>query len=155
MMLRRALASIAALGLGLTAVSAPIPALAQVSQGVLPSNPQDFQCFVLMQQRRGLLSVNTTLPAQQRVDIMNNLTIISAFYAGRISHYSSADAVFQFQSAQAALGGASPAQLDEFANTCANFYLSVMNVLDSTAQQAAAARQQTPPQTGVPQQGQR
>ncbi|WAT18403.1 hypothetical protein OZN62_02150 [Aurantiacibacter sp. MUD11] len=152
-MLRSTLASLAALSMGLAGVStlAPAPAAAQQA-GVLPSDPQDFQCFVLMQQRRSLLMANTTLPAAQRVDILNNLTIISAFYAGRISHYSSADAVAQFRSAQQAINGASPAQLDEFANVCANFYLSVMQILDNTSRQANTVQQV--PQTGIPQ-GQR
>lgn len=154
-MLRRALLSLAALGMGLAGVStlAPAPALAQQG-GVLPSDPQDFQCFVLMQQRRTLLTADRTLPAQQRVDILNNLTIIAAFYAGRISHYSSAEAVAQFQSANAAIHGASPAQLDTFANTCANFYISVMQILTDTDVQANTPQQV--PQTGIPPQpGQR
>ncbi|MCB2065065.1 MAG: hypothetical protein KDE15_00325 [Erythrobacter sp.] len=146
-MLRRALFSLAALGLGLASVPAPV--LAQQG-GVLPSDPQDFQCFVLMQQRRALLTADRTLPPAQRADILNNLTIIAAFYAGRISHYSSAEAVFQFQSASAAVRGASPAQLDTFANTCANFYISVMQILTDTEQQANT--QQQVPQTGIPQQ---
>ncbi len=148
-MFRRSLAAFAAMSMGLAA--APAPTLAQAGQGVLPSNPQDFQCFVLMQQRRTLLTADTSLPAAQRVDILNNLTIIAAFYAGRISHYSSAEAVSQFQSANAALRGASPAQLDNFANTCANFYLSVMQILANTDAQANTVQQA--PQTGIPPQG--
>lgn len=153
-MLRRALCSLAALGMGLAGVTtlAPAPALAQQS-GVLPSDPQDFQCFVLMQQRRTLLTADRTLQPAQRADILNNLTIIAAFYAGRISHYSSAEAVFQFQSANAAIRGASPVQLDTFANTCANFYISVMQLLTDT--DAQANTQQQVPQTGIPPQGQR
>ena len=154
-MFRRVLASLAVASLGLAGVStlAPAPALAQ-QQGVLPSNPQDFQCFVLMQQRRSQLATTATLPPEQRVDIMNNLTIISAFYAGRLSHYSSAEAVAQFRMAAGLIANSNRQQLDNFANTCANFYLSVMEVLGNTNLQANAP-QQTPPQTGVPQEGQR
>ena len=57
----------------------------------------------------------------------------------------------QFQSANAAIRGASPAQLDNFANTCANFYLSVMQILANTDAQANTVQQT--PQTGVPAQG--
>ncbi|GAA5057915.1 hypothetical protein GCM10023208_23890 [Erythrobacter westpacificensis] len=150
----RALASTLALGAGLAISSVPAstPALAQ-QQGTLPADPQDFQCFVLMQQRRTELLNTASLPPEQRVDILNNLTIISAFYAGRLSHYSSAEAVSQFRSAANLIASSNRQQLDTFANTCANFYLSVMQVLGNTSQQANAP--QDTPQTGVPQQGQR
>ncbi|MFB0611467.1 hypothetical protein [Aurantiacibacter poecillastricola] len=143
----RALVSMLALGAGLAI--APPPALSQQGR-VLPADPQDFQCFVLMQQRRAVLSRNNSIPPQQRADILNNLTIISAFYAGRLSHYSSAEAVSQFRSAAAIISGSTDEQLDTFANDCASFYLSVMDVLGNTSQQANSPQQQ-PPQTGVPQ----
>ncbi len=154
MMRLRALATTLALGAGLalSPVPAPTPALAQ--QGTLPANPQDFQCFVLMQQRRTELLNTASMPPEQRVDILNNLTIISAFYAGRLSHYSSAEAVGQFRAASTLIANSNRQQLDNFANTCANFYLSVMEVLGNTNVQANATRQNTP-QTGIPQQGQR
>lgn len=146
-------ATFAALALGAGLANVPAPALAQ-NAGVLPADPQDFQCFVLMQQRRAELANNNSMSADQRVDIMNNLTIISAFYAGRLSHYSTAEAVPQFRSGAALIRNSNRQQLDTFANTCANFYLSVMDVLGNTSVQANAPQQPTP-QTGVPQQGQR
>jgi len=154
MMRMRALATTLALGAGLalSPVPAPTPAFAQQAT-VLPSNPQDFQCFVLMQQRRAELVNAANMPPEQRVDILNNLTIISAFYAGRLSHYSSAEAVAQFRMAADLIANSNRQQLDNFANTCANFYLSVMEVLGNTNQQANS--QQNTPQLGVPQQGQR
>lgn len=152
-MVRCALSLLAIASLGLAGVSTLAPAPAFAQQGVLPSDPQDFQCFVLMQQRRAQLANTATLPPEQRVDIINNLTIISAFYAGRLSHYSSAEAVAQFRMAAGLIANSSRQQLDSFANTCANFYLSVMEVLANTNLQANAP-QQSPP-VGVPQQGQR
>ncbi len=146
-------ATLAALALGAGLATVPAPALAQ-DAGVLPADPQDFQCFVLMQQRRTELSNLTSMPADQRVDILNNLTIISAFYAGRLSHYSSAEAVSQFRSAVGLIANSNRQQLDSFASTCANFYLNVMEVLGNTNAQANMP-QQPAPQTGVPQQGQR
>ena len=146
-------ATFAALALGAGLANVPAPALAQ-NAGVLPADPQDFQCFVLMQQRRTELAGNNSVPPEQRVDIMNNLTIISAFYAGRLSHYSTADAIPQFRSAAMLIRNSNRQQLDTFANTCASFYLSVMEVLGNTGTQANAP-QQPAPQTGVPQQGQR
>ncbi|WP_338244989.1 hypothetical protein [Aurantiacibacter hainanensis] len=132
---------------------APAPALAQ-SARVLPSDPQDFQCFVLMQQRRGQLANAASMTPEQRSEILNNLTIISAFYAGRLSHYSSAEAVAQFRQAAGLIASSNRQQLDRFANTCANFYLSVMEVLGNTNLQANAP-QQAAPQTGVPEEGER
>lgn len=138
--MRRAILSLAAMGLGLAGMSVPAPALAQ--QGaVLPADPQDFQCFVLLQQRRAAFMTNQQMPIEQRAQFVDNLTIISAFYAGRISHYSSAEAVPQFRSATAEIASATPEQRDAFANVCANFYVSVMNVLTTTGEQAATQQQ--------------
>ncbi len=138
-------ASFAALALGAGLATVPAPALAQNNQ-VLASNPQDFQCFVLMQQRRAQVAGAANLTPEQRVDILNNLTIISAFYAGRLSHYSSEEAVTQFRSAASLIANANRQQRDNFANTCANFYLSVMEVLGNTNAQANAPQQATPPE---------
>ncbi len=145
-------ATIAALALGAGLASAPAPALAQ-NPGYLPAVPQDFQCFVLMQQRRTQLAGANNLSPEQRVEIMNNLTIISAFYAGRLSHYSSAEAVSQMRAATELVNSSNRRQLDAFANTCASFYLSVMEVLGTTSAQANAP-QQPAPQTGAPSQDQ-
>ena len=151
----RATLAALAFGLGLAGATSlgPAPALAQDGR-VLPGDSQDFQCFVLMQQRRTQLATVASMPAEQRVDILNNLTIISAFYAGRLSHYSSAEAVAQFRAAAGLIADANAQQRDAFANTCASFYLSVMEVLGNTNAQANAP-QQPAPQTGVPEQGQR
>ncbi len=105
---------------------------------MLPADPQDFQCFVLLQQRRTAFLANQQITPEQRAEVVNNLTIISAYYAGRISHYSTAEAVPQYRSANAAVAAATPEQQDEFANICANAYLNVMNVLANTGEQAAA-----------------
>lgn len=146
----RALATTLALGAGLAISPVPAPTPAHAQQGqVLAADPQDFQCFVLMQRRRAELSATSTMAPDQRVDILNNLTIISAFYAGRLSHYSSAEAVAQFRLASSLIANSNRLQLDNFANTCANFYLSVMEVLATTNTQANAP-QQPAPQTGVP-----
>lgn len=148
----RALLAALALGSGLAGgiALAPAPALAQDGR-VLPSDPQDFQCFVLMQQRRAQLANSAQMPPEQRAEILNNLTIISAFYAGRLSHYSSAEAVAQFRQAAGLINGSDRQQLDRFANTCANFYLSVMEVLGNTNGQANSSQQEAT-QTGAPQQ---
>ena len=138
MIARRAAFSLAAAGLGLGSIALPAPALAQ-NTGVLPADPQDFQCFVLLQQRRGSYVANQQMDAAERAEVVNNLTIISAYFAGRISHYSSADAVAQFQTARAQIDGATPEQRDAFAGRCANFYLAVMNVLTTSGQQNAPA----------------
>ncbi|MGB3167092.1 MAG: hypothetical protein WBA68_10000, partial [Alteraurantiacibacter sp.] len=118
----------------------PQAAAAQQAR-VLPSDPQDFQCFVLLQERRDAFVANQSLDATRRAEFVNNLTIISGFYAGRISHYSSAEAVAQFQFARSELSAATPQQRDAFANVCTNFYLSVMNVLIATRQQAVPTAQ--------------
>ena len=141
MIVRRAFIALACTAMGLAGTVLPVPALAQQQARVLPSDPQDFQCFVLMQQRRDAFIANQQLSVEQRTEFVNNLTIISAFYAGRISHYSSAEAVNQFQSATLEVNAATPEQRDAFANVCANFYLSVMNVLTATRQQAATPQQ--------------
>lgn len=131
---RAATIAFAAMVLGSAGLSVPTPAMSQAA-GVLPSNPEDFQCFVLLQQRRDAFAQGAQLDPVQRAEFINNLTIISAFYAGRISHYSAAEAVVQFQSATEQVNGASAQQRDAFANNCANFYVSVMNVLMQTAAQ--------------------
>ena len=145
MIARRAAKALAIAGLGLAGISlsalAPAPAQAQDAQ-VLPSDPQDFQCFVLLQQRREAFIANRQLPTEQRAEFINNLTIISAFYAGRISHYPAGEAVSQFQSAVAQVNAATPEQRDAFANICSNFYVSVLNVLTTTRQQVATPQQQ-------------
>ncbi|MWV27970.1 hypothetical protein [Aurantiacibacter rhizosphaerae] len=146
-------ATLAALALGAGLANVPAPALAQ-SAAFLPAEPQDFQCFTLMQQRRTQVANAPSLTAEQRVEILNNLTIISAFYAGRLSHYSSAEAGSQFRAAATLIGNSNRQQLDAFANTCANFYLSVMELLGNTSIQATNPQQRAP-QTGAPQQGQR
>ena len=133
--------SIAAMALGLAGMTVPASAAVAQQAQVLPSDPQDFQCFVLLQQRRDAFIANQQITPEQRAEFVNNLTIISAFYAGRISHYSSAEAVSQFQSATAEVNAATPEQRDAFANICANFYLAVMNVLTATRQQAATPQQ--------------
>ena len=139
--MRRAILSLAVMSLGLAGLSVPAPALAQQG-GVLPADPQDFQCFVLLQQRRAAFMANEQLPVEQRAQFVDNLTIVSAFYAGRISHYSAGEAVAQFRNASAEIAAASPAQRDAFANVCTNFYVSVVNVLATTAEQAGSAPRQ-------------
>jgi len=135
--MRFALACCLALtGLGLASV--PAPGLAQGS-GVLPADPQDFQCFVLLQQRRSAIIANPQLDAERKGELVNNLTIISAFYAGRISHYPSTDAGGNFAAATSEVNGASAEQRDGFANICANFYLQVMDVLIAGGGQPAPA----------------
>ena len=110
---------------------------------MLPSDPQDFQCFVLLQQRRAQLANGSQMRPEQRAEIINNLTIISAFYAGRLSHYSSDEAVAQFREAAGLIAGSDRQQLDRFANTCANFYLSVMEVLGNTNMQTNSPQQES------------
>lgn len=144
MMARRAAKALAIAGLGLAGITlsalSPTEAYAQQAQ-VLPSDPQDFQCFVLLQQRREAFLANQQIPVEQRAEFVDNLTIISAFYAGRISHYSAAEAVGQFQSAVTEVNAATPEQRDAFANICSNFYVSVVNVLNTTRQQVGTQPQ--------------
>ena len=132
---------LAATGLGLASV--PAPSFAQPTavqgSGFLPADPQDFQCFVLLQQRRAAFIANPQLDAVRKAELVNNLTIISAFYAGRISHYSSGEAVGNFASATTEVTDATAAQRDAFANTCTDFYLRVMDVLIASAPPAAPA----------------
>jgi len=138
-MKRRWFSFTTAIGLGLASV--PAPSLAQQS-GILPSDPQDFQCFVLLQQRRAVFLANQQLPVDQKAGFVNNLTIISAFYAGRISHYSSTEAVSSFAAANTEVNAASPEQRDAFANICANFYFRVMDLLVTSSQQTSPASQE-------------
>ena len=151
-----------AMTLGLAAAIGALPApflssSANAQSGVLPSDPQDFQCFVLLQQRRKAFVESPTLDPVRRAEFVNNLTIISAFYAGRISHYSSAEMVASFDSAIQEVAAASPQQRDGFANICANFYFRVMNVLSATLEntQPEGLPQAPPPPSpetgGVPQ----
>jgi len=127
---------LAATGMGLASV--PAPSFAQGS-GVLPADSQDFQCFVLLQQRRSAFVANPQLDAVRKAELVNNLTIISAFYAGRISHYSSGEAVGSFAAATAEVNAATPQQRDGFANICTDFYLRVMDVLIASGQPPAPA----------------
>lgn len=106
---------------------------------MLPADPQDFQCFVLLQQRRAAVLANPQLETVRKAELVNNLTIISAFYAGRISHYSSGEAVGSFASATTEVTGATPQQRDAFANICTDFYLRVMDVLVASGQPALPA----------------
>ncbi|RJY08518.1 hypothetical protein D6201_03320 [Aurantiacibacter aquimixticola] len=135
------MAAATALASGLASIAAPAPIAAAQQTRILPADPQDFQCYVLLQQRRSAFLANATLPTEQRAEFVNNLTIISAFYAGRISHYSSAEAVSQFQSARTELDAASAEQRDAFANVCTSFYVSVANLLSATSEQVPSPRQ--------------
>ena|GEM_PF-1538345 len=137
---------LAATGLGLASVPAPsfaqgatIQSTGAQGSGVLPADPQDFQCFVLLQQRRAAFIATPQLDAVRKAELVNNLTIISAFYAGRISHYSSGDAVGNFTAATTEVTGATPAQRDAFANICTDFYLRVIDVLIASGPPAAPA----------------
>lgn len=142
--MRALLALLAATGLGLAVPSAPAHAQ---RGGVLPSDPQDFQCFVLLQERRAAFIASPTMDPTQKAEFVNNLTIISAFYAGRMSHYSSAEMVANFASANREVANATPQQRDAFANICANFYFQVMNVLVSTNQ--STQQPPAPPSPGI------
>ena len=128
------------IGCGLAMCATSSPASAQQAR-VLPSDPQDFQCFTLMQDRRDAFLANRSLDEARRAEFVNNLTIISGFYAGRLSHYSAADAQTQFQSARSELDAATPQQRDAFANICTDFYLSVMTALTSQRQPDVPAAQ--------------
>ncbi len=135
-MFRRLTIWLAATGMGLASV--PAPSFAQAS-GVLPADPQDFQCFVLLQQRREAFIATPQLDVTRKAELVNNLTIISAFYAGRMSHYSSGEAIASFTAATAEVNGATTQQRDGFANICTDFYLRVMDVLIASGRPANAA----------------
>ena len=107
---------------------------------VLPADTRDFECFVLLQQRRSDLVAATDISPDQRATLVNNLTIISAYYAGRISHYPGDQATAQFSAGRARIEGASLEQRGAAASSCADFYLSVMEVLDTRGGEAIAAQ---------------
>ena len=144
-MFRRLTIWLAATGMGLASV--PAPSFAQAS-GVLPADPQDFQCFVLLQQRREAFIANPQIDVARKAELVNNLTIISAFYAGRMSHYSSGEAIASFTAAAAEVNGATTQQRDGFANICTDFYLRVMDVLIASGQPASAAVSPAPGPSG-------
>jgi hypothetical protein len=149
-MFRRLTLWLAATGMGLAFV--PAPSFAQASgvqgSGVLAADPQDFQCFVLLQQRREAFIASPQLDITRKAELVNNLTIISAFYAGRMSHYSSGEAIASFTAAATEVNGATPQQRDAFANICTDFYLRVMDVLIASGQPASAATPAPAPSGG-------
>ena len=116
----------------------PVPAAPAT---VLPAEARDFECFVLMQQRRAEIAGATGMSAEQRATLVNNMTIISAYYAGRISHYPGDEATAQFSAAFDRIEQATPEQRGSAATACADFYLSVIQLIDTRGGEAIAARQ--------------
>ncbi len=139
MLLRRTLTRSAALVLGLTAMSAPFPHLAQAQSGdaqaatssrTLPAVLSDFRCYALLTERRDAFMASSEDLSVQQVEVINNLTIIAAFFAGRITHYSNDEAQPMFDTARAQIAAASAEQRDRLAQACTNGYLGVINYLD-------------------------
>lgn len=130
------LSLLAAAGLGLAgaALVASAPLSAQTTAA---SASRDFECFVLLQDRRTGISANAQLDAAQRAQIVNNLTIISAFYAGILSRLPYGDVLAGLAQARRDISAANAEQRDAFAAQCTNRYLTTLNSLTATAQQAA------------------
>lgn len=132
-----------AIGLGLAAMPAPFlfpnPAQAQAAQAsdTLPTNLNDYRCFVLIQDRQQAYMSNAEIDEIELVQVVNNLIIIAAFYAGRMTHYSTVGAEENFATVRAELADMSPEARTETGNNCATFYLSVIELLgqlDSSGQ---------------------
>lgn len=128
-----------AIAAGLAVMPAPLAARAKHSRNAgarhtLPANPSDFFCFVLLQKQiDGYPGGGKTASDQE---IVNNLKIVSAFYAGRMTHYPAADAQRNFTVAYKDLKAAKADQLPARVTKCTNFYLQVMAYLGQTTSQA-------------------
>lgn len=114
---------------GLVSGLLPTPASAQTAPTTLPTNVDDYRCFVLIQDRQKAYLANTAIDEVERVQVVNNLIIIAAFFAGRMTHYSTDSAEQTFERVRGELAAMTPAQRTEQGNRCANFYLSVIELL--------------------------
>ncbi len=110
---------------------APAPLAAQDT-----AEPRDYECFVLLQDRRTGISANASLDPAQRELIVNNLTIISAYYAGIISRAPYHQVLANLAIARQQLAAATAEQRDVFAGQCTNRYLTMLNSLTANSTQA-------------------
>ena len=131
--LRPLLAAIT-LGLAGAGLLAPAPLAAQAA-----AETRDYECFVLLQERRSGFAANTGMDPAQRAEILNNLTIISAYYAGIISRHPYHQVMTSLAAAQRQLAAATSEQRDLFATQCTNRYIAMLNSL--TASSASVAPQ--------------
>jgi len=129
--LRLVLAAIT-LGLAGAGLLAPAPLIARDA-----AEQRDFECFVLLQDRRNGISANASLDPAQRTQIVNNLTIISAYYAGIISRAPYHQVMANLVLARQQLANATSEQRDVFAAQCTNRYLTMLNTLTASAAQVA------------------
>lgn len=127
--LRLALAAIT-LGLAGAGLLAPAPLFAQNAV-----EQRDYECFVLLQERRTGINANAGLDPAQRAQIVNNLTIISAYYAGIISRAPYHQVIANLALASEQLGVATAEQRDLFATQCSSRYLTMFNALTANAAQ--------------------
>ena len=128
-----AITSWIALVLGLASVPAPIHAQGQAAANA-NANAFDFQCFTLLRQRRAAMLADTQMQPAQRAEVVNNLTIIGGYYAGRLSMIASGDVVTGLAAARTALDSSTLEQRDMLATQCANTYLALIDVLGSAAE---------------------
>ena len=136
-MARSLLLCLAAIGLGVAgaAMIAPAPLSADIATPAVDT--RDFECFVLLQERRTGIAANLQLDAAQRAQIVNNLTIISAYYVGLMSRHPYDTVMTSLATAKRNIDAASAEQRDVFAGVCTNRYLTMVTAITASAQQAA------------------
>ena len=134
-MARSLLSSLAAIGMVAAGAGILAPAALSAQSSAPVAEARDFECFVLLQQRREGISANAQLAPEQRAQIVNNLTIISAFYAGIISRAPYHAVMANLAAARANVAGGSAEQRDAFAAQCTNRYLSMLDALLLTISQ--------------------
>ena len=136
-----------AIALGLAATPAPFAAQAQGQRqpavpNILPMNIADVRCHVLLRQRLDAYVADNRVATEERVKVVNNLIIISAFYAGRLSLYPADDAVDAYARARRDIARITSEQRDRVAQECASFYRNVTGSLDGYRQQQPARQGQ-------------
>ncbi len=98
---------------------------------------RDYECVVLLQERRGGIGTNASLDPAQRAQIVNNLTIISAYYAGIVSRHPHDQVVDNLALARQQIASATPEHRDLLATLCTDRYLVTLEALSTHSAQAA------------------
>ena len=124
----------AAMTLGLAGAGLLAPAPLSAQDAV---EARDYECFVLLQERRNGIAANASLDPAQRAQIINNLTIISTYYAGIISRHPYNQVISNLASARQQIAAATPEQRDAFATQCTNRYLAMLEALTTNSAHAA------------------
>ena len=113
----------------------PAQAQQQARPPIIPMNVRDVRCYTLLRQRQANVLATEGIDQALRAQVVNNLVIVAAFYAGRLTHYPTEQAQAAFAQAQSDLAAATPDQREAFAGQCANFYLGVVEALTPYHQQ--------------------